>query len=264
MSPQFCLTSHLSHQRNIHKANEVSFDDAKVVYANALVAQVLKIHLHTAIKLTRHGTHPSAISLEPLFVRVLPKLYRCKLTFHLGSICASREAINLSTVAHVPPQNNSLVTQGRRGGSAASNAPRLPLSRSRIPCRAAGREVNQASGDIPPCLRPGCLRSVTEPLVRGQQTDGSSHTSGCQECQVAAVWRRIFPAAPRSAQTPQMREFSRRAAERRMDGAPPRPQIEGFKCRADATEELFLFPRQTPAGLNIFKACLIIQPKLQP
>lgn len=104
--------------------------------------------------------------------------------------------------------------------------------------QAAGREVNQASDDIPRTvsvtwLSPLCHGAV----VRGQQTDGS----GCQECQVAAMWRRIFFAALRSAPNPQIRKFFRRAVKHCIDGALPRPLIEGLKCHAAATEKLFMF-----------------------
>lgn len=59
--------------------------------------------------------------------------------------------------------------------------------------RAAGREVSQASDDSP--LHTVCDSAVSAASPNLWCVDGRQmevHTSGCQECQVAAMWRRIF------------------------------------------------------------------------
>lgn len=66
-------------------------------------------------------------------------------------------------------------------------------------------------------LRLGCLRSVMKPLVRGQQTDGSSHKwlSGMSSSSDVAV--HLFCSFEMSP-NPQIRKFFRPSFERRIDG----------------------------------------------
>lgn len=67
-------------------------------------------------------------------------------------------------------------------------------------------------------------------------------TSRCQECQVAAMWRCIFFAALRRAQTPRIRKFFRPSFKRRIDGELHKTRqglkLRGFMCHTDVTETL--------------------------